>query len=89
MPETILHLLRFGNLVSKAQKDNKTENNLFPKQEYDKLWKNLMFFWVVIRWFCRNCNHILLLGAKIELSRVGKLSLAEHLLGARATLVSG
>ena len=33
--------------------------------------------------------YILLLGAKIELSRVGELSLAEHLQGARVTLVPG
>ena len=32
---------------------------------------------------------LLQLGAKIELSRVGELSLAEHLQGARVTLVPG
>ena len=32
---------------------------------------------------------VLLLGAKIELSRVGELSQAEHLQGARVTLVPG
>ena len=46
-------------------------------------------FWVIIRWFCRYSDHILLLGAKIELSRVGELSLAEHLEDARVTLVPG
>ena len=35
------------------------------------------------------CDHVLLLGAKIELTRVGELSLAEHLQGARVTLVPG
>ena len=33
-----------------------------------------------------NCDHILLFGAKMELSRVGELSLAEHLQDARVTL---
>ena len=51
--------------------------------------EELDVFWVVFRWFCRYCDHILLLGAKIELSRVGELSLAEHLQGARVTLALG
>ena len=38
LPETTLRLLRFGDLVSKARKNNKTGKlNLFPKQKYDKL----------------------------------------------------
>ena len=45
--------------------------------------------WVIIRWFCRYCDHIFPFGAKIELSRVGELSLAEQLQGARVTLLPG
>ena len=51
--------------------------------------KELDVFWVVIRWFCQYCDHILLFGAKIELSRISELSLAEHLQGARVTLAPG
>ena len=39
LPETTLRLLRFG----KYDQISKLESNLFPKQTYDKLWKNLMF----------------------------------------------
>ena len=42
-------------------------------------------FWVIIRGFCLYCDHILPLGATIELSRLGELSLAEHLQGARVS----
>ena len=56
--------------------------------------KDLDVCWVIIRRFCWYCGHINFLGAKIELSWVDELSLAddddddddEHLQGARVTL---
>ena len=54
-----------------------------------KIVKKLDIFWVIIRLFCRYWDYILLLGAKIELCRVGELSLAEHLKAARVTLAPG
>ena len=45
LPEITLRLLRFSSvtLQVKHEQITKLENNLFPKQKYDKLRKNLMF----------------------------------------------
>ena len=51
--------------------------------------KELDVFWVINSLILSVVDHILLLGAKIELTRVVELSLAEHLQGARVTLVPG
>ena len=76
-------------LQVKHEQITKLENNIYFQS------KNMTNFERTLCFLGHNslsflyCDHILLLGAKIELTRVGELSLAEHLQGAGVTLVRG
>ena len=90
LPETTLRLLHFSNLASKARTDNKTGKLFISKAKILQIVIKLDVFGVLFADFSWYCDHILLLGAKIGLPRVGELSLAEHLQGAtQVTLALG